>query len=501
MGDDRSPPCTSTRRMPDPLHVASLYRLLPSLDKVLQAPALQECLNSCSRDTAVSSARAVLARIRTEISSGITDEVTVLKQIEELPDTVAAEIKRTDAYSLRRVINATGVILHTNLGRAPLSRTALDHVCDVASDYSNLELDLESGSRSRRDVHAESLVLRLLGVHGKGNPSPYRALVVNNCAAATFLVLNSLADGGEVIVSRGELVEIGGGFRIPDILRKSGAILREVGTTNRTRLADYQSAISERTALILRVHQSNFRVEGFTERPRLEGLLSLARKSSVPLFEDQGTGLVASLAISGEEPDSSLLQSVEKGPDVIAASGDKLLGGPQCGLITARHDLFEKIAKNPLTRAFRVCKLTYAALEGTLMDYLTENSSSVPVMRMLALNSKEILSRCERLAASLRHEGLHCEVVGCKSVIGGGTTPGKKLKSFAVALRHTSMSADQIASALRTSDPAVLPRIKKDAVLLDLRTVRPDSDSILSELLKGIFAHAGTYEFVNGTTL
>jgi len=276
--------------------------------------------------------------------------------------------------------------------------------------------------------------------------------------------------------------------------------LREVGTTNRTRLADYQSAISERTALILRVHQSNFRVEGFTERPHLEGLISLARKSSVPLFEDQGTGLVASISNLREEPDSSLLQSMGKGPDVIAASGDKLLGGPQCGLVAARQDLLEKIAKNPLTRAFRVCKLTYAALEGTLMDYLTENSSSVPVMRMLALSSKEILLRCERLAASLRNEGLHCEVVGCKSVIGGGTTPSKKLKSFAVALRHTSISANQLASALRTNDPAVLPRIKKDAVLLDLRTVRPESDSVLRELLESILAHAGSYEFVNGTT-
>jgi len=486
--------------MPDPLHVASLYRLIPSLDKVLQAPALQEALNACSRDTAVSSARAVLRRIRSDISTGIANEVAVLKQVEELATTVAVEIRRANRYSLRRVINATGVILHTNLGRAPLSRTALDHLCHVASDYSNLELDLGSGSRSRRDVHAESLLLRLLGVHGENDRSPYRALVVNNCAAATFLVLNSLADGGEVIVSRGELVEIGGGFRIPDILRKSGAILREVGTTNRTRLADYQSAISERTALILRVHQSNFRVEGFTERPRLEGLISLARKGGVPLFEDQGTGLVVSLGSLRGEPDASLVQSIEKGPDVIAASGDKLLGGPQCGIVAARQDLLEKISKNPLTRAFRVCKLTYAALEGTLMDYLTENSTSVPVMRMLALSSKEILSRCERLAASLRREGLHCEVVGCKSVIGGGTTPGKKLKSFAVALRHDSMSPDQLASALRRSDPAVLPRIKKDAVLLDLRTVRPESDSTLKELLASIVGSAKTDEFVNGTT-
>ena len=489
--------------MSDPLNVASLYRLLPSLDKVLQFPLLQEHLKTCSRNVAVSSARAVLGRIRTEISSGTADEVRVLRQVGELPSTIATEIRRNNAYSLRRVINATGVILHTNLGRAPLSRTALDHLWEVASEYSNLELDLQSGSRSRRDVHAESLLLRLLGVHEEVHGSPYGALVVNNCAAATFLVLNSLADGGEVIVSRGELVEIGGGFRIPDILRKSGAILREVGTTNRTSLADYQSALSERSALILRVHQSNFRVQGFAERPRLDGLISLARRSKVPLFEDQGTGLLASPEGMTGEADSSLLQSIRKGPDVIAASGDKLLGGPQCGLVAAKQDLLEKIARNPLTRAFRVCKLTYAALEGTLMDYLTENSASVPVMRMLALSSKEILERCERLAASLRSEDLNCDVIACKSVIGGGTTPGKKLKSFAVALRHTPMSADQLASALRQSDPAVLPRINKDAVLLDLRTVPPESDPVLKELLESILAqvhpkHAGPYEFANG---
>jgi L-seryl-tRNA(Ser) seleniumtransferase len=253
------------------------------------------------------------------------------------------------------------------------------------------------------------------------------------------------------------------------------------------------------------VHQSNFRVQGFTEKPRLEGLISLARRSRVPLFEDQGTGLVASPGGLTDGPDSSLLESMRKGPDVIAASGDKLLGGPQCGLVAGRRDLLEKIAKNPLTRAFRVCKLTYAALEGTLMEYLTENSASVPVMRMLALSSKEILGRCERLAASLPSEVLSCEVVGCKSVIGGGTTPGKRLKSFAVALRHTSMSADELASALRQSDPAVLPRIKHDAVLLDLRTVRPESDMLLKEVLESILGqadrkNAGTHAFANGTS-
>src|SRR4051794_6042330 len=234
----------------------------------------------------------------------------------------------------------------------------------------------------------------------------YRGLVVNNCAAATFLVLNSLADQGEVVVSRGELVEIGGGFRIPEILRKSGAIMREVGTTNRTRLSDYESALSDRTALILRVHQSNFRMQGFAERPRIEGLISFAKKNHLPFFEDQGTGLVAPLGTGTTDEESSFVNSFKKRPHLIAASGDKLLGGPQCGIILAKETRAQKILQNPLLRAFRVCKLTYAALEATLMDYLTENLEGVPVMRMLALSPKEILRRCERLAATVQCEGL-----------------------------------------------------------------------------------------------
>lgn len=475
--------------MPAPSTAASLYRLLPSLDKVLQSPDLEAAVSSHSRSAAVSAARAALTRIRAEIALGNADEASVRSQISALTTTIKTDIQRNAQFSLRRVINATGVILHTNLGRAPLGRSALDRISEVASDYSNLELDLESGNRSRRDVHAESLVLRVLAMKTGFQPEGdrlQRALVVNNCAAATFLILNSLADGCEVIVSRGELVEIGGGFRIPEILRKSGAILREVGTTNRTRLADYHSAISEQTALILRVHQSNFRIQGFAERPRLDGLISLARKNSVPLFEDQGTGLIVRLGSRASDTESSFSRSFKKGPDVIAASGDKLLGGPQCGIIVGKHDLTQKIAKNPLMRAFRVCKLTYAALEGTLMDYLTGSMECVPVTRMLGLNSTEILRRCEQLASSLPREAITVDVVPSHSLIGGGTTPGKKLNSFAVAIRHASLNANQLANLLRQSKPPVIPRIQKDSVLLDLRTVPPESDAVLADLLRSI---------------
>jgi L-seryl-tRNA(Ser) seleniumtransferase len=491
--------------MPDPFTVDSLYRLLPSLDKVLQSPNLQKALNEHSRGTAVRSARAALARIRADISAGNADETSVRKQIRELTSTITDDMDRTSQFSLRPVINATGVILHTNLGRAPLSRAALHHICEIAGNYSNLELDVASGSRSRRDVHAQSLILRLLATKtGFPTDQPYRALVVNNCAAATFLVLNSLAEQREVIVSRGELVEIGGGFRIPEILRKSGAILREVGTTNRTSLSDYQSALSERTALILRVHQSNFRIQGFTERPRLRDLISLARKNNVPFFEDQGTGLMVPLGSRAADEDSSFIGSFKSSPDLIAASGDKLLGGPQCGIILGKKDPMQMILQNPLLRTFRVCKLTYAALEATLMDYLTENLESIPVTRMLALGSKAIRTRCENLAASLNSERLRTEVVSSNSVIGGGTTPGKKLKSFALAIRHTSINSNHLAALLRRIDPPVIARIKKDNVLLDLRTVPPESDAVLGKLLDAIDRQVGDRSneeaYVNSTT-
>ncbi|MFL6417004.1 MAG: L-seryl-tRNA(Sec) selenium transferase, partial [Bryobacteraceae bacterium] len=443
--------------MPDPQTLASLYRLLPSLDKILQSTEVQHALVRSSRGAAVSCARAALARIRAEIAAGSTDENAVRQQIASLPSIVAGDMLRKTRYSLQRVINATGVILHTNLGRAPLSRSSLDRICEVASDYSNLELDVHSGARSRRDVHAESLVLRALamkaGLQLDVAGRDRRALVVNNCAAATFLTLNSLAHGREVIVSRGELVEIGGGFRIPEILHKSGAILREVGTTNRTRLADYQTAISERTALILRVHQSNFSIQGFAERPRLDALVSLARKNGVPLFEDQGTGLMIRLGNNSSDADSSFFGGFKQGLDVIAASGDKLLGGPQCGIIVGKQELIRTVANNPLMRAFRVCKLTYAALEGTLMDYLTENEKSIPTIRMLALSPKEILTRCEQLAASFEHGDFKVGVVPSNGLIGGGTTPGKKLNSFAVALSHPTIPSEQLARLLRQGEP------------------------------------------------
>ncbi|HTD55315.1 MAG TPA: L-seryl-tRNA(Sec) selenium transferase [Silvibacterium sp.] len=467
----------------------NLYSLLPSVNDLLLDAAFASIVQSHSHTAVVHAARAVLVRLKQEIAEGQHTGASLQERFATLDQSVSNELKKSAHFSLRRVINATGVVLHTNLGRAPLSASALEHLVEVAQGYSNLELDLESGERSRRDVHVEQLLLRLLRTRAgltEAENQRKAAVVVNNCAAATFLGLNSLAEGAEVVVSRGELVEIGGGFRIPEILAKSGARLREVGTTNRTRLSDYEKALSTDTALILRVHQSNFRIEGFTERPTLQELVGLGARRGVPVFDDQGTGLMLPLDDLGVRSEPTFIDSFRLGSDLIAASGDKLLGGPQCGLLVGSEDLIERIRANPLLRTFRVDKLTYAALEATLMDYLQERLDAIPVVNMLRLSQEEILYRCRRIAEELKSAGLEVEVIPVESLIGGGTAPASRLPSAAVALRHESLSLPALLLALRRLDPPVIARISDDRVLLDLRTVEPDLDAMLISLLQGI---------------
>jgi L-seryl-tRNA(Ser) seleniumtransferase len=298
-----------------------------------------------------------------------------------------------------------------------------------------------------------------------------------------MLALNSLAENSEVIVSRGELVEIGGGFRIPEILEKSGAILKEVGTTNRTRLADYEGVLGPGTGLLLRVHQSNFSIEGFTERPSLQELVELSKRAGIPLFEDQGTGLLSSLERFGISGEPSLLQSFESGVDLIAASGDKLLGGPQCGILVGKYDLIDRIRKNPLLRALRVDKLTYAALEGTLLEHLAKETSSIPVERMLSVRPEDLMRRCREVSERINSAQLVLDVVPVASLVGGGTAPKATLQSCAISLRHTSFPAVELLSRLRKLEPPIIGRISDDTVLLDLRTVPHDFDEELASLL------------------
>ena len=460
-----------------------LYRLLPSVNDVLQAPGCKSLFDSFPRSRIVSATRATLASLRREIAAGEHSAESLNIILSGLNDRIAGWLLSPRTYSLRPIINASGVILHTNLGRAPLSEAALEHVSEIAQDYCNLEFDLETGTRSHRDIHAESLLLEAVDIQDR---EEYGAAVVNNCAAATFLALNSLAEKKQVIVSRGELVEIGGSFRIPEILEKSGAVLKEIGTTNRTRVSDYEAALSPDTALLLRVHQSNFSMEGFTERPALADLVALARRTRIPLFEDQGTGLLCSLEAYGIGAEPTVANSLAQGVDLVASSGDKLLGGPQCGLLIGRKALVQKIQKNPLMRAFRVDKLTYAALEATLFDYVSGSSEALPIYRMLSIRPEEVMRRCRQIADRIRSVQLAVDVVPVESLVGGGTAPKATLPSCALSLRHASLPAEELAAALRRLDPPIVGRISEDFVLLDLRTVHPRYDAEIASLLNAL---------------
>ncbi len=374
--------------------------------------------------------------------------------------------------SLRPVINATGVIIHTNLGRAPLSAAARDRLNEMAAGYTNLEYDLAKGARGSRSVHAEALLKTLTGAEA--------AIVVNNNAAATLLILTGLAAGREVLISRGELVEIGGGFRVPDVMRQSGAILREVGTTNRTRVSDYTASSSARTAMIFRVHPSNFRIDGFTERPALDALVQAARSIGVPIVEDLGSGcLVEGLA---DEP--GVQRSVAAGVDLVCFSGDKLLGGPQGGIIAGRAALVGQLARHPLMRALRVDKLTFAALEATLIEYVAGRASeTVPVQRMVKQPAEAIEQRARALADRLEGHGWRIALVSGASTVGGGSAPGVTLPTVLLALEREQLSADALESTLRSLDPPVIARIEADRVVLDLRTVLEEQDELLGKLL------------------
>ncbi len=465
-----------------------LYRLLPSLDVILRRPEFLRLFERYPRSAVLQSARTELARTRKEIDDGVHTEETLHALPEHLGESVARQLQNAMRPSLVPVLNATGVILHTNLGRAPLGETALQAILAVGRGYSNLEFDLESGERGHRDLHVGPMLLRALSTM-TGQPEEQLAqfwsvAVVNNCAAATFLALNSLAEGGEVLVSRGELVEIGGAFRVPDILRKAGVVLREVGTTNRTRLNDYADAITNSTRMILRVHQSNFSMDGFTEKPQLAALIELGKQANLPVFEDQGTGRLVSLDGLGLHEESSLLDSIRKSPALIACSGDKLLGGPQCGLLLGRPGLMQTIRVNPLFRALRVDKLTYAALEATLLSYAIGNEESIPTIRMLRLTEENLRLRCEALLPTIAIEALEVSVVPVKSVIGGGTTPRATLNSFALSLRPRTISPLSLLTALRLQTPPVVARVQDGCVLLDLRTIPPHQDAVLADAVR-----------------
>jgi L-seryl-tRNA(Ser) seleniumtransferase len=451
-------------------------RAIPSIEQLRQHAAARALVEQYGHEAVVEALRAAAADARAQIraTSRSADRAQVTDAITQA---AARQLSATLRPSLIRVINATGVVIHTNLGRAPLAEAALARVRDVAAGYTNLEYDLEAGNRGARDLHAESLLCRLTGAEA--------AVVVNNCAAATMLVLAAVARGREVIVSRQELVEIGGGFRVPDVMAQSGARLREVGTTNRTRAGDYALAIGERTGAILRVHPSNFRLEGFVERPALAELVALGRRFAVPVIEDQGSGLLDAPDGGPLRGEPTVGQSVAAGADLVCCSGDKLLGGPQAGIVVGRRELVARVRRHPLLRALRVDKLTYAALEATLIEHVSGRAAeSVPALRMVAMTSAAIGARAEALARTLAAEGWHAEVVEGASTIGGGSAPGSELRTWLVAVARDGWSPDRLESRLRRGHPPVVARIVGDRVALDLRTVRPEDEAELVEGLR-----------------
>jgi L-seryl-tRNA(Ser) seleniumtransferase len=451
-----------------------LRRRVPSVERVLGLPAVQALERVWGRDAVVRAARGVLAAAREAAHAG--DEAgleAVLTQLAERVDRRAAAEARP---SLRRVINATGVVIHTNLGRAPLAGAAAERAAGIAAGYSNLEYDLREGARGRREVHIDARLRERVGAEA--------ALVVNNNAAAVLLAVNTLAEGREVLVSRGELVEIGGSFRIPEVLRKGGARLREVGTTNRTRIADFEAALGGETGLLLRVHPSNFEIVGFTEAPRLDQLAALARRAGLPLVEDLGGGLLTPHPALAGEP--TVRESLDAGADVVCFSGDKLLGGPQAGVLAGRREPIEAMRRNPLYRALRVDKLTLALLDAVLTDHGSgEAGRRVPVLRMIEAPPHELRRRARALAdrVSERAPGLSVELAGGVSAVGGGAAPSRELPTTLLRLRHPSRGPDALARELRLGEPAVVARVGDGALLVDPRCVDPGEEAELVEAL------------------
>ena len=472
---------------------ATSLRALPSVDELLGRSRISAMIPKAGRKLVTTAIRSVLAEARLKLTTPSTPAPEMIDSGRQwdFESRVVSEVERALAPSLRRVINATGVVLHTNLGRAPLARQAVARIVATATQYSNLEYDLSRGERGQRDAHSSTLIAELCGTEA--------AIVVNNNAAAVFLVLHALAKGDEVIVSRGELIEIGDGFRIPDIMTESGAVVREVGTTNRTSIRDYEKAITDRTRLLLRVHPSNFRVTGFTERPSLEEFVALGERVHLPVFEDLGSGCLADLSGAGiSEP--VVRASGEAGVSVMSFSGDKLLGGPQAGIIAGKRAIVDRIRRNPLFRALRVDKLTIAALESTLKSYLRGAFDEIPTLRMIRLTASEIADRAEQLCQKLRpllSADVEIQIHDGISVIGGGSTPDQNLPTWLIAISSPRVGAEQIEERLRRPEVRtsgsgkpiapvpIITRIEHQRIVLDLRTVQVEEEP---ELIAGLAA-------------
>ncbi|HET6878826.1 MAG TPA: L-seryl-tRNA(Sec) selenium transferase [Pirellulales bacterium] len=448
----------------------NLLRNLPSVNELLESPPLKGLVSRVSHNLVVTRVRSFLDDLRTEIQH--TAAEVKFPEVKELAQRIAERILEAEKPRLRPVINATGVLLHTGLGRAPLAEEAIAEMSAVARDYASVELDLASGQRSQRVLAVEALLTELTGAEA--------ALVVNNNAGATMLALAALAAGREVIVSRGQLIEIGGSYRLPDVMATSGAILREVGTTNKTRLDDYERAIGEATGALLLVHPSNFVVAGFAESVALSELVRLGRAKNLPVIHDIGSGALIDFAKFGFADEPLAGASIKQGADVVLFSGDKLLGGPQCGIAVGRRELIDKLARHPFTRALRVDKLTLAALAGTLRLYRNPDQAlqRIPLLQLLSAPLDNLRTRAERLAPQMAASPAiaAADAIDDVTYLGGGSVPTQQLGTWCIALTPAEMSVDRLAARLRTGQPAVVGRVREERLYLDLRSVFPRQD-------------------------
>jgi L-seryl-tRNA(Ser) seleniumtransferase len=468
-----------------------LLRNLPSVDELLNTTEGRLLAEEYGREPLVGAARAVLSELRSGIAGGA--ELWQAEDIsaESVIRRIVSHLQKKSAPSLRKAVNAAGIILHTGLGRAVLPRKAIEAINDVIEGYCTLAVDIETGQRGHRDAHLKSLLCELTGAED--------ATVVNNNAAATMLILNTLAKGKEVIVSRGQLVEIGGSFRMPEVMETSGAILREVGTTNKTHLTDYVRAINENTGAILHVHQSNYRIVGFTEEPAIDELVKLGNQHNLPVIDDLGSGALIDLKEFGLETEPMVQSSIAAGADVACFSGDKLIGGPQSGIIVGKAKTIEKIRKNPIARALRVGKMTIAGMEATLRLFLNREKlrEDHPTYRMLSIPLEELERRAKAVAdglAPIRADEAEVLVVDGASQVGSGSVPTETVPTKLLSIRLATGSATNLAKELRYNEPPVFARVHKEAALFDFRTIQPDEDGIVSSALKRFLTKTEKHE-------
>jgi L-seryl-tRNA(Ser) seleniumtransferase len=462
-----------------------VLRNLPSVNDLLESPPLRRLRETLSHGVVVGGVRTFLDNVRRDVHSAASE--VRLPDVGDLAERIAQWILRQEDSPLRPAVNATGVLLHTGLGRAPLAQAAVEAIAAVAGGYATVEVDPHTGERSQRTVAVERLLHQLTGAEA--------ALVVNNNAGATLLALAALAGGKEVVVSRGQLIEIGGSYRLPDVMTASGCRLREVGTTNKTRIGDYEAAIHEQTAALLRVHTSNYVIAGFAEQPPLAELVELARSRNLPLIDDIGSGALIDFAQFGLSGEPIASESIRAGADVVLFSGDKLVGGPQCGIVVGRKTHVERMQKHPLARALRVDKITLAALAATLRLYRDPEKAKleIPLLSLLATSVENLRNRAERLAPQMAAASAvaGAEVIADHTFLGGGAIPTQEIPTVCVALAPTGRSVDDLHAALRTGQPSVFGRIQKERLLLDLRSVLPSQDRLLVEAVERVHGNGG----------